>query len=493
MVTNVNELDPVTQAEEALQRSTLAFESYRSVPLAKRADLLRAIATALEDMGDEWIQTAHRETNLPESRLRAERARTIYQLESYGTSCAQGDWMRISIDTADPNRNPPRPDIRKMMIPLGPVVVFGASNFPFAYSTAGGDTAAALAAGCTVVVKAHPAHPNTSLLAAQAIRASLDKCGLPLDIFQHLLDASFEMGRALVQHPQTAAVGFTGSFTGGKQLFDWVNQRPTPIPVFAEMGSINPVFLLPEALGKQPIELAAKLAASISLGVGQFCTNPGILVALQDHSLEVFRKELIANLREVAPSPMLHSGIHAAYASSTTELRDRLGVTTWLPAAIRPDLLATPQLVEVRASHFTTNKIFHQEVFGPSSILVVCDSAAELLQVARCIDGQLTCSVFGTESELTANNRLIELLSQRCGRLNFNTVPTGVEVVQSMQHGGPFPATTDSRFSAVGSDSILRFVRPIAYQNCPEHLLPDELRSDNPLQIWRKWNGQWTR
>lgn len=479
--------------DTVMERSRLAFESYRLLSLTKRAELLRAIASELEEMGDAWIQVAHRETHLPEARLRNERARTIYQLESYGLACGAGDWMRISIDTAMPDRNPPRPDLRKMMIPLGPVVVFGSSNFPYAYSTAGGDTASALAAGCSVIVKAHPAHPETSALAAEAIHRALEKCGLPADVFQHVYGASNEVGKSLVLHPDTSAVGFTGSFSGGKQLFDWANQRPHPIPVFAEMGSVNPIFLLPEILDTEAEILAEKVAASVSLGVGQFCTNPGLLFAVDADSLTRFKTKLTMLLQAVAPAPMLHTGIQQSYQSRSAEWRSKPGVSTLLASTVQPDLSATPQLTETTLDCFLNDQALHQEVFGPATMLVICASQSDLLRAATKLEGQLTCSVFGSESEMISNKDLINTLQTRCGRLNFNMVPTGVEVVQSMQHGGPFPATTDPRFTAVGSDAILRFVRPISYQNCPEELLPDELKSNNPLAIWRKVDGNWQR
>ncbi len=482
---------PLNQIDEVVNRSWQAFQEYRTLPLVKRAVLLRAIAAELEDMGDAWLQAAHEETHLPEPRLRTERARTIFQLESYALACAKGDWMRISIDSALPDRNPPRPDLRKMMIPLGPVIVFGASNFPYAYSTAGGDTASALAAGCSVIVKAHPAHPQTSMLAAQAIERAVQKTGIPAGVFQHIYGASFEVGKQLVQHPRSAAVGFTGSFSGGKQLFDWANQRPHPIPVFAEMGSINPIFLLPDHLQQQATVLAEKIAASVTLGVGQFCTNPGLLVAIASEGLEVFRSKLIECLRQTVPAEMLHGGIQRAYLEKSAQLREQPGVETHLAATQGPALVATSQLTQVQAKQFLADRSLHQEVFGPATLLVVCANTDELKEVAACIEGQLTCSVFGSDQDLHQYRTLCEELTHRCGRLNFNSVPTGVEVLQSSHHGGPFPATTDARFTAVGSDAILRFARPICYQNCPEEMLPDELKSDNPLQIWRKVNGEW--
>ena len=482
---------PLDQIDLVLQQSLQSFYAYRLRPLSGRATLLRAIAAELEDMGDSWIATASRETNLPEARLKNERARTIFQLESYALACEQGDWMRISIDTAIPDRMPPRPDLRKMMIPLGPVVVFGASNFPFAYSTAGGDTASALAAGCSVIVKAHPAHPETSALAAAAIERAIEKTGMPKHLFQHVYGASFEVGKQLVQHPITAAVGFTGSFSGGKQLFDWANQRKAPIPVFAEMGSVNPIFLLPGMLSTDTRALANKIAASVALGVGQFCTNPGLLIALQSDALDEFVERMTQELAQVAAAPMLHEGIQRAYLSNAALQRNQPGVNTYVAATERESGEVGPQLTVVEASDFITNAHLHQEVFGPATLLIRCQDQQQLLQVAQAIEGQLTCSVFGGDDDFNSFQDLLAFLPLRCGRLNFNTVPTGVEVVQSMHHGGPFPATTDARFTAVGSDAILRFARPVSYQNCPDVLLPPELQSANPLNIRRKVDGEW--
>ncbi|MFZ1329083.1 MAG: aldehyde dehydrogenase family protein, partial [Chitinophagaceae bacterium] len=290
------------EIENVMQQAWKAFHVYRKMSLKHRADFMRAIATELEGCGDAMIQTAMRETNLPEARLRNERARTIYQLESYALACEKGDWLEVRIDTAIPEKNPPKPDIRKMLVPLGPVVVFGAANFPFAYSTAGGDTATALAAGCPVIIKAHPAHPETSQLVADAILHAAEKCEMPDGIFAHLHGASFEVGKALIEHPYTKAVGFTGSLTGGKQLFDWANQRKVPIPVFAEMSSINPVFLLPEKMKTDATSMAKLYAGSITLGVGQFCTNPGLIIGLEGKELTLFIETLGKEIAKIAPA-----------------------------------------------------------------------------------------------------------------------------------------------------------------------------------------------
>ena len=291
----------INEINEVMQQSWNAFHIYRKISLKQRADFMRAIAVELEACGDELIQTAMRETHLPEARLRNERARTIFQLNNYADACERGDWLEARIDTAIPDRNPPKPDIRKMLIPLGPVVVFGAANFPFAYSTAGGDTACAFAAGCPVIVKAHPAHAQTSEIVANAILKAADKCKMPEGIFAHLHGAGFEVGKALVMHPYIKAVGFTGSFFGGKQLFDWANQRKEPIPVFAEMSSVNPVFLFPEKLKTSAADIAKMYAGSITLGVGQFCTNPGLIIGIDNEDLQTFIQVLDKKLSKLRP------------------------------------------------------------------------------------------------------------------------------------------------------------------------------------------------
>lgn len=303
----------IKEIEDVMQNAWKAFHVYRKLSLKQRANFMRAIAVELESCGDALIQTAMQETNLPEVRLRNERGRTIFQLNQYAAACEEGTWLEARIDTAVPDKNPPKPDIRKMLLPLGPVVVFGASNFPFAYSTAGGDTACALAAGCPVIVKAHQAHPQTSQTVAEAILRAVIKSKMPEGIFAHVHGASFEVGKALVMHPYTKAVGFTGSYPGGKQLFDWANQRKEPIPVFAEMGSVNPVFLLPEKIKSSAVEIAKMYAGSITLGVGQFCTKPGLIVGIESEALQTFIHDLGKAIQQIAPAPMLHPGIVKAY------------------------------------------------------------------------------------------------------------------------------------------------------------------------------------
>ncbi|MEZ5029502.1 MAG: aldehyde dehydrogenase (NADP(+)) [Ferruginibacter sp.] len=474
-----------------MQEAWNAFHIYRKFSLQQRAAFMKAIAVELDNCGDALIQTAMGETNLPEARLRGERARTIFQLNSYAEACEKGNWLEARIDTAITDKTPPKPDIRKMLVPLGPVVVFGASNFPFAYSTAGGDTACAFAAGCPVIVKAHPAHAETSEIVANAILTAANKCNMPKGIFAHVHGASFEVGKALVQHPHTKAVGFTGSYIGGKQLFDWGNQRKEPIPVFAEMGSINPVFLMPEKLYTESASMAQQYAASITLGVGQFCTNPGLLIGIESEALKTFIHDLGKAIQKIAPAPMLHSGIVSAYKKNKSNalLQDDVHLVAESETEVKENE-GLPTIATASGQAFLNNPVLHQEVFGPYSIVIRCKDMQEMITVAKKLEGQLTTTLMATETDITGNNELVEAIKNICGRFILNGVPTGVEVCLSQHHGGPFPATTDSRFGAVGADGIKRFARPIAFQNWANNLLPDELKNENPLNIWRTVNNE---
>ncbi len=483
--------DATTQEiETVMQEAWKAFHVYRKLSLRQRAGFMRAIAKEIEALGDVLLNTAGEETNLPEARLRNERARTLFQLTSYADACERGDWLEASIDTAIPDRNPPKPDIRKMLVPLGPVVVFGAANFPFAYSTAGGDTACAFAAGCPVIVKAHPAHAQTSELVAGAINKAAIACYMPKGIFSHVHGVSFEVGKVLIEHPCTKAVGFTGSFSGGKQLFDWANQRKEPIPVFAEMSSINPVFLLPEKMKVSAMETAKMYAASITLGVGQFCTNPGLIIGIDNEHLQKFISALGDELTRTAPGTMLNPGIFKNYVEKRANALSQEAVVTLAVSETKPALnQGTPTLASTSAATFINNPILHQEVFGPYSIVIRCKDMQEMITVAEHIEGQLTVTLMATDNDILNLDELVEAVKNICGRFILNSVPTGVEVCQSMQHGGPFPATTDSRFTSVGADGFKRFARPMAFQNWSNALLPDELKDENPLKIRRTVNN----
>ena len=477
----------IQEINEIMSASWKAFHVYRKLSLKQRAGFMRAIAKELESAGDELIQTAMQETNLPEARLRGERGRTIYQLESYADACERGDWLEARIDHANPGKTPPKPDIRKMLVPIGPVVVFGASNFPFAYSTAGGDTATAFAAGCPVIVKAHPAHPQTSHLAAQAIFRAAEKTGMPAGIFAHVTGMSVEVGKALVTHTNCKAVGFTGSYAGGKQLFDWANQRPEPIPVFAEMGSVNPVFLLPEKLAAAAGEVATQCAGSITLGVGQFCTNPGLIIGIDGTDLQQFIHDLGKAIQQTMPGMMLHQGIADNFANKREEalMQENVHLVAESAQSGEDRCTGLPTVATVDGKTFLANPLLHKEVFGPYSLVVRCADAAEMLEVTLHLEGQLTATLMATTTDMLSNEELVEAVKNICGRFVMNGVPTGVEVCLSMQHGGPFPASTDSRFGSVGADAIKRFARPLSFQNWPDELLPEELKEANPLGIGR--------
>jgi len=484
----------IDEINEVMNRAWIAFHQYRKLSLKQRADFMKAIAVELEACGDTLIQTAMKETNLPEARLRGERARTIFQLNSYAEACAEGSWLDIRIDTANSDKTPPKPDLRKMLVPLGPVVVFGASNFPFAYSTAGGDSACAFAAGCPVIIKAHPAHAETSEAVANAIVKAAEETKMPEGIFAHVHGASVEVGKALVTHPHTKAVGFTGSFLGGKQLFDWGNQRKEPIPVFSEMGSINPVFLLPEKLEHSSSEIAKMYAGSITLGVGQFCTNPGLIIGIECEALQNFITTLGEEIKHVAPAAMLHPGISKLFSENKSKALSQHNVeTVAVSETAAKENQGTPTIASATGQAFLNNPVLHQEVFGPYSIVIRCKDKEEMIAVAKNLEGQLTATLMATENDVRNNDEFVEAVKNICGRFILNSVPTGVEVCLSMHHGGPFPASTDSRFTSVGADGIKRFARPVCFQNWSNDLLPAELKNENPSAIWRTINNELTK
>jgi 2,5-dioxopentanoate dehydrogenase len=482
------------EVNKILQESQLAFLTYKNFDGMKKSKFLRTIAEEIEALGSELVQTAMQETNLTEARIINERGRTTGHCRMFADLVEEGSWVDARIDTSIPDRMPaPKPDIRKMLVPLGPIVVFGAANFPLAYSTAGGDTISALAAGCPVIVKAHPAHSKTSDLIASAIKKAIEKIGMPRGVFQHL-HGGFDVGQALVKHPLTKAVGFTGSLTGGKALFDLANQRPEPIPVFAEMSSINPVILLPETLHEQTEKTAAMLSASITLGVGQFCTNPGLIIAIENEGLKRFTKSLSESIANSPAGVMLHQGIADNFAAKSSQALAQKGIVVeGKSSAEAKKNQGAPMIVSVAATDFLKNPLLAEEVFGPFSLIVKCKDLIELHTVVNHLHGQLTCSVFGSDNEILKHQSMINVLIEKAGRLIINGVPTGVEVCPSMQHGGPFPSTTDSRFTSVGTDAIKRFVRPVAFQNFPDALVPEELRNENPLGIWRMFNNEWKK
>ncbi len=490
------EFHEATQVEidQALEAAAGAFDEYRMREPSQRAAFLEAIAENIVKFGDELIERANAETALPCDRLVDERARTIYQLQMLAGLLREGSWVEASIDHAIPDRKPtPKPDIRRMLVPLGPVVVFGASNFPLAYSVAGGDTVSALAAGNPVVVKAHPAHPGTCELVAQAILRAVEESGMPMGVFSMVHGAGNEVGLALVRHPLTQAVGFTGSLRGGRALFDEAARRPQPIPVYAEMGSTNPVFVLPGALRARGEVIAAGLKQSVTQGVGQFCTCPGLVIGVQDSSFAKLKESLAELFRGVTPETMLHPGILRNYKQRLEELCDvpKVEIVQSVIAYDGKGVKATAAILSTDANTFCAHSTLSEEVFGPATVLVGCPSPNELQQIADGLGGNLTATIHGTPHDLIEFKSLISTLEKKVGRLIFNGFPTGLEVCPSIVHGGPYPATTDSRSTSVGTEAVKRFARPMCYQNFPPKELPPELQDDNPRRIWRLVDGQW--
>jgi len=479
------------EIEAAALLATKAFENYKNVSGIKKAAFLNTIADEIMALDDELIEMYCSETGLPEGRAKGERGRTVGQMRTFATLVANGSWVEATIDTGIPDRKPaPKPDVRKMLIPLGPVVVFGASNFPLAYATAGGDTAAALASGCPVIVKSHPMHAGTGELVASAIIRAAERTGMPNGVFSNLNSNGIEVGEVLVKHPQIKAVGFTGSIQGGRALYNLAAKREEPIPVFAEMGSVNPVIILPEALRNQKEALAKTYAGSITLGAGQFCTNPGLIVGIKSDSLTSFIAHLSEEILKIEPSSMLHPNIIGAYEHKKMNALGQTGLDVMAEynEEVKPNY-ARQTLTTVEGNVFIENTTLHQEVFGPFSMVVQCKDSEELETVISKLEGQLTGTLIAEESEMSNYLSVIEALQNRVGRLIFNGVPTGVEVCAAMNHGGPYPASTDSRFTAVGIHSIKRWVRPFSYQDWPNALLPDELKNENPININRLINN----
>ncbi len=479
----------------AVRKAEEAFKVYRNKSGKEKADFLEAIAHEILALGDELIQRCVAETGLLEARISNERGRTMNQLKLFSSVLREGSWLDARIDMAQPDRQPlPKPDIRSMRKALGPVGVFGPSNFPLAFSVAGGDTASALAAGCTIVVKAHPAHPGTCELVGNAIINAVQKTGMPEGTFNMVHGRSIAVGMAIVKNPLIKAIGFTGSFGGGKALFEAASQRPEPIPVHAEMGSINPVFILPGALKDKKEDIAKGLTASVTLGVGQFCTNPGLVFLENSQEADMFKKAAAQNFKETVSGTMLTTGIQKAYDNGTEKLASQDGVEILARGQAQGEgFQGIPSIMQTSAKNFMTNKEFEEEVFGPSTLTVTADEKSELLKIAENLSGQLTATLWANEDDLNDYADLIDILEQKAGRLIINGFPTGVEVCHSMIHGGPFPATTDSRITSVGTTAINRFTRPVCYQNFPDSILPDELKNNNPLNIWRLVDGEYKK
>jgi len=485
------------EIDRALELAEEAFADYRARPPEERAAFLDRIADEISSLGEPLSARVAAETGYPEARVAGEKARTVHQLRMFADLVREGSWVEARIDSAMPERKPlAKPDLRRMLIPLGPIAVFGASNFPLAFSVAGCDTAAALAAGNPAVVKAHPSHPGTSEIIAEAIREAVEKCAMPRGLFSMLHGRKNDVGLHLVRHPLTRAVAFTGSLKGGRALFDAAAARPEPIPVYAEMGSVNPLFLLPAALRERAGEIAEGLKQSLTLGAGQFCTNPGLVVAMTGDELVLFIAKLRTLVCEHPPATMLSEPIRQSYEKGCGRFQETAGVRVAARSASAPDPARTEAaavVFETDARTFLERPELSEEVFGPSTLVVRCSSPEDIDKVARSLRGQLTASIHCGAGDLDRFRSLVPILEMRAGRLIFNGFPTGVEVCPSMHHGGPYPATTDSRSTSVGTAAILRFARPICYQGFPQDALPTELRHENERGIWRLVDGRLTQ
>lgn len=484
-----------TQVAEACALAGAAFDSFRATTDQERADFLELIAAQILALGDDLIVRAMAESGLPRARLEGERGRTMNQLKLFAELLREGSWQDARIDTALPTRTPPRPDLRLRLVGVGPVAVFGASNFPLAFSVAGGDTAAALAAGCPVVVKGHPAHPGTSELVGRAIVEAVKLSKLPAGVFALLPGNGNDIGTALVSHPAIQAVGFTGSRAGGLALMAVAAARPQPIPVYAEMSSINPTILLPGALSQRGAEIATGFAGSLVMGVGQFCTNPGLVLGLAGPDFDRFAAAAAEALKPVPAATMLTPGIASAYQRGEDQLAG-LGQVDTLLRGKSSGCQGAPSLFKTTGAAFLANHAMQSEIFGPASLLIACTDLAELLAVIEGLEGQLTATLQlqeDDESDIAAARALLPALERKVGRILANGYPTGVEVSTAMVHGGPFPATSDGRSSSVGTAAIQRFLRPVCYQNMPRALLPAVLREPNERGVWRRRDGALTR
>lgn len=469
------------EANEAVILAKSVASDYARISGVQRAQFLRTIADNIENLGSKLVDRVVAESGLPEGRVKGERGRTCGQLRFFAEKIEEGSWVNAIVNRGDV-------DIRQCLEPIGPVVVFTASNFPLAFSTAGGDTASALASGCPVIVKAHESHLGTNNLVAEAIRAAAIECGIPDGVFSSLNGAGHALGKMLVQHPDVKAVAFTGSYGGGRALYDLAQERPEPIPVFSEMGSVNPIFILPEAMKAKTGEWATTIANSINMGAGQFCTNPGLLITKRNDFQTAFTDQLVDAFSRLSAATMLNQGIHDNYEKIKHARTKENGVLIKYVEVDddKTSMLAHPCLLQVSYKDFIGNPKLSEEVFGPFSILVQCETDEEMISLAQSLEGQLTASIIGEGEEIVNHSELIDVLKSKAGRIIVNGVPTGVAVNEAMHHGGPFPATTDPRFTSVGGNAIYRFVRPLCYQDFPDELLPDALKESNPLGIERK-------
>ncbi len=465
-----------TDVDQAAIAARKAFRSYSKKSRFERSNFLRTIANEMDKLGKEITEIGSKETGLPEGRLEGERGRTTGQLKMFADLIEDVTYLDIRKDKALPDRAPiPRPDLQLTHKAIGPVVVFGASNFPLAFSTAGGDTASALAAGCPVIVKGHSAHAGTAELVAQAIMSAIEICKMPRATFQMVQGSGREVGAALVKHSEITAVGFTGSLGGGRALYDLCHQRPTPIPFYGELGSINPMFILPSVAESHAEVLGEGWAGSLTMGAGQFCTNPGVTVIVKGTAAERMEASCVAALKNTEEQKMLTDGIHKAYEDGVRLFADLMENISNCGAAIsrRSSL---PTLFKVSAQQWMKNLTLQHEVFGAVGIIVICNDVNEMQSVAECLEGQLTATLHLDDLDHDLARNLLPILEEKAGRVLCNGFPTGVEVCSSMMHGGPYPASTDVRATSVGTLAIVRWLRPISYQNVPKELLPDELK-----------------
>ncbi|HGS5663926.1 TPA: aldehyde dehydrogenase (NADP(+)) [Vibrio parahaemolyticus] len=475
----------VNQAAEAADK---VARSFRRLSNEKRANLLCSIASELEARREDIVACAHLETALPQARLEGEVGRTANQLRLFADVVKSGSYHQAIFDTPNPERQPlPKPDIRRQQIAIGPVAVFGASNFPLAFSAAGGDTASALAAGCPVIVKGHTAHPGTSQIVAECIENALNKEDLPSAIFTLLQGNKRELGQALVTHPKIKAVGFTGSVSGGRALFNLAQQRPEPIPFYGELGAINPTFILPEAM-KNNASLAEQFVASMTMGCGQFCTKPGVVFALNTPETQAFIETAQALIRQQSPSTLLTQGIRETYENEVVKRAADQGINVTYSQADSPNVASA--LFVTDSQNWRANPEWEEEIFGPQSVIVICKDFEDLLDLSETLSGTLTATIHATETDAPLAEQLIPCLEEIAGRLVFNGWPTGVEVGYAMVHGGPYPASTHAASTSVGAEAIHRWLRPVAYQALPESLLPDSLKTSNPLNIQRAIDGK---
>ncbi len=484
------------EVDRAVSAAAEAFAETRNYPAEKRAEFLETVAAEIEALGDELLQTCDAESGLGLPRLTGERGRTTGQLRAFAAHIREGSYVDAIIDTALPERQPaPRPDIRRMLIPIGPVAVFAPNNFPLAFSVAGGDSASAFAAGCPVIAKGHPSHPATSELVAQAIARAIEKCGFPRGFFSLVQGAGIEVGQMLVKHPKLAAVGFTGSLRGGRAIYDTAAARPTPIPVYAEMGSINPVVILPDALATRHDALVSAIAGSVTLGSGQFCTNPGLILLLDSPAAQAFVRDVAGAMQAQAPGILLNAGVETSLQQRVSHTLGKAAVMLVAGGEVAHSdgFCYANTVLQTSAAAFLADPDLQEEHFGPVTLFVMCESRAQMNAVIAALAGNLTATIHASDAELESASDLFDRLREISGRLILNGVPTGVEVVHAMQHGGPYPAASMPNSTSVGMTAIQRFLRPVAYQNMPDALLPDALKNGNPLGIWRIVDNVHTR